>query len=103
VVKDEPPSLMNPEGLRAVLESNPEEMLVVGDVDALPSGWARGLHRVKSGLPRYPSARALLEVGMAKLEREGYPDSGEVRPLYLRDPDVTLNWDKLRPEGPWSA
>jgi hypothetical protein len=23
--------------------------------------------------------------------------------MYLRDPDVTINWSKLRQEGPWAG
>jgi tRNA threonylcarbamoyladenosine biosynthesis protein TsaB len=103
VVKDGPPELVTPERLRANLDSDPSDILLVGDVDALPEGMVRGVHRVKSGRPRYPGARALVEIGLARLEREPFSSPDEVRPLYLREPDVDLNWEKLRPEGPWSA
>lgn len=103
VVKDGPTELVGPEALRAMLDSDPTDVLVVGDVAALPEETIHGLHRVKTGRPRYPSARALAEIGSGKLERGEAPHPDEVRPLYLREPDVTINWEKLRSEGPWSA
>lgn len=102
VVRDGPPSLMTPDELRATLMSDPGNLLVVGDIPALGDETLAGLHRVKVGKPRYPTARALLEVGLSQLERDSYP-SELLTPMYLREPDVTLNWSKLQPEGPWSA
>jgi tRNA threonylcarbamoyladenosine biosynthesis protein TsaB len=102
VVRDSAPELMKPDRLRAVLMSDPGNPLVVGDVAALPDGILRGLHRVKTGRPHYPSAGALLEIGLSKLERDPFP-AESLQPLYMREPDVTLNWDKLTPEGPWSV
>ena len=101
VVRDAVAELMTPDRLRGALMSDPGNPLVVGDVPALPDEVLRGLHRVKSGQPRYPSARALLEIGLSRLEKDAFPIEA-FRPLYLREPDVTLNWDKLAPEGPWS-
>ncbi len=101
VVRDGPSELTTPDSLRAVLESGADEILLVGDTDALPEGFTRGLHRVKTGKPRYPSAEALLELGAGKLERGEDPDPEDVRPLYLREPNVTINWSMLREEGPW--
>ncbi len=101
VVRDSPTELVDPEVLRAQLESSPDQSLVVGDVGALPEGLFRGLHRAKSAKPRYPYAVALAEVGRGLFERDDYPAPDEVRPLYLREPDVTINWEKLRQEGPW--
>jgi tRNA threonylcarbamoyladenosine biosynthesis protein TsaB len=101
VVRDSPPELLSMEGLRAALLSDPGDPLVVGDVPALASSVLRGLHRVRTGRPRFPSAQALLEIGLAKLEKNAFP-SEILRPFYLREPDVTLNWEKVMPEGPWS-
>ncbi|MGH8875329.1 MAG: tRNA (adenosine(37)-N6)-threonylcarbamoyltransferase complex dimerization subunit type 1 TsaB [Acidimicrobiia bacterium] len=101
VVKDDPPRLMRPDQLRASLESDPDQVLMVGDAEALPDGILLGLHRVKVGGPRYPSARALVEVGAGKAGRDEIPRPDEVRPLYLRDPDITINWAALREQGPW--
>lgn len=101
VVRDGAPELVDPDGLRARLESDTGDSLVVGDVPALPESTLRGLHRVKTGRPRYPSARALAEIGAGRLGRDEAPHPDEIRPLYLREPDVNINWDKLRHKGPW--
>jgi tRNA threonylcarbamoyladenosine biosynthesis protein TsaB len=101
VVRDAPAELMSMEGLRAALMSDPGNPLVVGDVPAIAGHVLRGLHRVRTGRPRFPSAQALLEIGLARLEKNAFP-SETLRPLYLREPDVTLNWEKITPEGPWS-
>lgn len=101
VVRDGTPELVDPDGLRGQLESDPADSLVVGDVAALPEVTLRGLHRVKTGRPRYPSARAVAEIGAGRLDRDDIPHPDEVRPLYLREPDVTINWEKLNQPGPW--
>lgn len=103
VVKEGQTELMRPEVFRATLDSNSDQSLVVGDVNALPEGLFRGLHRVKTARPRYPYAVTLAEVGHARYEKSEYPDPDDIRPLYMREPDVTINWDKLRSEGPWGT
>ena len=103
VVKDGPPQVMLPDHLRAMLESDPAEVLVVGDVDALPEGTFLGLHRVKSGRPRYPDAAALLDLAAGPLEKSDFPSPEDVRPLYLREPDVSISWKQFRREGPWDS
>ncbi len=102
VVRDTEPELMKPERLRDLMESDTGSSLVVGDVPALPESVLRSLHRVKVGRPRYPSVRAVIEIGMSKLEKDSF-NSEPLTPLYLREPDVTLNWEKLSPEDPWST
>ena len=73
---------------------------MVGDYQALPDGTLRGLHRVKTGRPRWPSADVLLELAAGRLAKgELVPD--EVRPLYLREPDVEINWQDFRGEALW--
>lgn len=101
VVKEGSTDLLEPEVLRASLVSSADESLVVGDVSSLPDGFFLGMSRVKTGKPRYPYAVALAEIGHARLEKGDYPAPDEIRPLYMRDPDVTINWAKLRREGPW--
>ncbi|HJR92581.1 MAG TPA: tRNA (adenosine(37)-N6)-threonylcarbamoyltransferase complex dimerization subunit type 1 TsaB [Acidimicrobiia bacterium] len=101
VVRDGAPDLVDLAGLRARLESNPSDTLVVGDFPVLPEDTLRGLHRVKTGRPRYPSARAVAEIGAGRFERDEIPHPDEIRPLYLREPDVTINWEKLHQAGPW--
>lgn len=101
VVRDGPPELVTPERFRALVESDPDDVLVVGDTDALPDGTLRGLHRVRLGRPRWPAAETLAEIGAGVVERGEVPHPDEIRPLYLREPDVTINWSVLRREGPW--
>jgi tRNA A37 threonylcarbamoyladenosine modification protein TsaB len=57
VVRDAPPDLLSMEGLRAALMSDPGNPLVVGDVPTLASPVLRGLHRVRTGRPRFPSGK----------------------------------------------
>jgi tRNA threonylcarbamoyladenosine biosynthesis protein TsaB len=103
VVRDSTTGLMDPERLRAALESTTDDSLVVGDAAELGDGFFRGMHHVKTGKPRYPYAVALAEIGAGKYERDDFPSPDDIQPLYLREPDVTINWDKLRPEGPWAT
>lgn len=102
VVKDGPPQLVTVERFRAILQSDPEDALVVGNWASLPDGFFRGLHRVKSGRPQFPAAEAMLELAVGRVEREDFPHADEVRPLYLREPDVTIGWKNYREEGPWA-
>jgi tRNA threonylcarbamoyladenosine biosynthesis protein TsaB len=101
VVKDSPPEVMTPEELRAMLQSDPQDVLLVGDVPALPDGLLRGLHRVREARPRYPLAEVLIEVAAGVLDKDEAPHPDEIRPLYLREPDVNLNWNAINPTSPW--
>lgn len=101
VVKEGGVELVTPDVFRAQLIETAEESLVVGDVSALPEGFISTIHRVKVGRPRYPYAVALAEVGRGKYNKGAYPAAGEIQPIYLREADVNINWDKLRREGPW--
>lgn len=103
VVRESATELMSPDELRAALESTGEDSLVVGDTAELPEGFFLGMHHVKTGRPRYPYAVALADIGAGKYERDEYPAPEDIRPLYMREPDVTINWAKLRQEGPWGS
>lgn len=102
VVRDGPFELVTPAAFRGMLESDASEMLVVGDWQALPAEALRGLHGVKTGRPRFPDAGAAAEVARGRAERDDVPHPDEVRPLYLREPDVHINWADYRSEGPWT-
>lgn len=103
VVRDSVTELMSPEALRAHLESTSEDSLVVGDSGALPEAVFLGLHWVKAGKPRYPYAVTLAEAARARYEKGEFPAPDDIHPLYMREADVTINWDKLREEGPWAS
>ncbi len=102
VVKDASPELVGASQLKAMLDSDPEDVLVVGDVPALPEGTLRGLHRVKVGRPRFPHAESLVEVSASHLDRDDVPHPDEIRLLYLREPDVQINPAVIDP-GPWAG
>lgn len=102
VVRDGAVELMSPQGFRATLQSDPSEVLVVGDWPSLPGETLRGLSGVKTGRPRYPEAGAAAEVARGRAERDEVPAANEVRPAYMREPDVRINWSDYRSEGPWS-
>ncbi len=103
VVRDSATELMTPDVLKASLQSTADVSLLVGDAAELPEGFFRGMHHVKTARPRYPYAVALAEIGAGRYERGEYPSSEDVRPLYMREPDVTINWEKIRQEGPWGS
>ena len=101
VVMDAQPELVTDDGFRGVLDSDPDDSLVVGDWQALGDTALRGLHRVKTGRPRYPSAAALIDVATPRIVRSDFPHPDEVRPMYMREPDVTISSKHLHEEGPW--
>ena len=101
VMRDGEPEILSPEALRAMLESDTEETLLVGDVDALPEGFFPGLHRVRRGRPRYPSAEVMLEIAALRATHEDFPVTVEIAPLYMREPDAAINWTTFREEGVW--
>ena len=47
-------------------------------------------------------AEAMLELAVGRVEKEEFPHADEVRPLYLREPDVNISWKTYREEGPWA-
>ncbi len=102
VVKDGPGQLVSANALRGMLESDPADGLIVGDWQSLPGEVLNGLHRMRTGRPRYPSAEALLESAAARLKAEDFPHPDEIRPLYMREPDVQIGWAELRQDGIWS-
>lgn len=101
VVRDGPIELCSPQEFRSLLDGDHSQVLVVGDWEALPDGTLVGRQGLKTGRPRYPSAAAVLEIARGRAERDDLPHPDEVRPRYLRDADVTINWSDFRSEGPW--
>ncbi len=101
VVRDVTPEVVTPQGFRAMLLSEADDVLIVGDVSALGDGFLTGLHRARVGRPRYPSAVAIAELGGPKIAHGDVPHLDEVRPLYLRDPDVTVSSALMEMKSPW--
>lgn len=103
VAKEAEVELCTFDEFRGMLESSSDDHLMVGDWESLPDGFLRGLHRVKTGRPRYPSAEILLELAEQSFARSGHPVASAVRPMYMRPPDTAINWTTLRREGLWPA
>ncbi len=101
VAPDGSPEVVRPEDFKAILESEPGDSLVVGDWQVLPDSTWTGLHRVRRGRPRYPSAETLLEIADMYQEHDKLSAAGDVRPKYMREPDVQINWSAFRSEGAW--
>lgn len=88
-------------GLHNLIDSDAEDTLIVGDTQGLPASALRGLHRVKRGRPRFPSADVLLEIAAFHANRGNFVRPEDVRPLYMREPDAKINWSDFREEGVW--
>ena len=101
VVREGSVELVSPDAFRAILAGDRRDSLVVGDWQSLPEGVFRGLHGIKTGRPRYPSSDAVVELAWARAQKDELPHPDEVRPRYLREPDVRINWTDFRREEPW--
>ena len=101
VMRDGPTEVVTPEMLCALIDSRPSEALVVGDHQSLPESLFTGMHRTKTGRPRYPSADVMLEIAAIRSRQEDFPGPEDIRPLYLREPDAAINWAEFREEGMW--
>ncbi|MGI9529696.1 MAG: tRNA (adenosine(37)-N6)-threonylcarbamoyltransferase complex dimerization subunit type 1 TsaB [Acidimicrobiia bacterium] len=101
VAPDGNAEVMRPDDFKALLESDGSDALVVGDWQSIPTDTWTGLHRVRKGRPRYPSAETMLEIAAMKAKAGKLADADDVRPLYMREPDVAINWSAFRSEGAW--
>jgi len=101
VAPDGPPEIVTAEGLHNLIDSDAEDTLMVGDTHDFPASILRGLHRVKKGRPRYPSADVVLEIAAIQARRDNFVRPEDVRPLYMREPDAQINWSDFRDEGVW--
>jgi tRNA threonylcarbamoyladenosine biosynthesis protein TsaB len=101
VAPDGHAEVVAPEAFRALLDSDESDMLVVGDWQTLPSSMWGGLHRVRRGRPRYPAADVMLEIAAIRAAHGDFVAAEDVRPDYMREPDVQINWTSFRSEGLW--
>ncbi len=100
VAADGSAELVRPVELRAQIESDSENVLVVGDVAAL-GDTLQGSRLVRLGRPRFPRADMVLEIGAMKAARDEFAAPTHVRPLYMRAPDAAINWKGIREEALW--
>lgn len=101
VAPDGEPTVVDPVEFRTMLEREVDDSLVVGDWQAVPESTWTGLHRVRMGRPRYPSAETILEIAAMQADLGKLASPEEIRPLYMREPDVEINWKAFRSEGAW--
>jgi len=101
VVLDGVPETVTTDEFRALIDADPDDTLLVGDWQALADGTLLGLHGVKTGRPRYPSADVMLEIAALRASRDEYAGAEDIRPLYMREPDARINWTDFREEGMW--
>ena len=43
----------------------------------------------------------MADIARTRLDKGEVPHPDEVRPRYMREPDVNINWSDFRQEGPW--
>lgn len=100
VVREGPIELMRPDEFQAQLGATEAEALVVGDYQALGEGVLSSTRHVKFGRPRFPTADLGMEMAVRMLDSGDVPLAEDVRPLYLREADVAINWTDFRGERP---
>ena len=54
--------------------------------------------RSHSARPRKPSSTQICEIAAIQSGREDFGQPSEVRPEYMREPDVDINWETFRSE-----
>lgn len=87
-----------PHEVVAELQASGAEVLLAGDgVDRYREVFAALDHAELAG-PEFsaPSARALLELATGRLEREEFVTPSELGPVYLRDSDAAINWERAQ-------
>jgi tRNA threonylcarbamoyladenosine biosynthesis protein TsaB len=85
-----------PDDLASELLATGEECLVVGDGALRYPEVFDDLARIEFGDPgsAFPSANALVELAHARALREEFVQPWELRPLYLRQADAEINWER---------
>jgi len=101
VAPDGDAEVVGADEFRAILDADQADTLVVGDWPSLPGAMWGGLHRVRRGRPQYPSADVMLEVAAIRAAHGDVVASEDVRPDYMREPDVQISWKTFRSEGLW--
>jgi tRNA threonylcarbamoyladenosine biosynthesis protein TsaB len=89
-----PPQLGTPDDLFSELVATREECLLVGDGAIRYADTFADLTRAEiceTGLA-YPAASSLVQLAHAQALREEFVGSWDLKPLYLRRPDVDIRW-----------
>jgi tRNA threonylcarbamoyladenosine biosynthesis protein TsaB len=89
-----PHRIATPDDLASELFARREETLLVGDGAIRYAEVFHDIERVdivERGL-MYPSAASLVQLAHARALREQWVKPWELKPLYLRKPDVEINW-----------
>jgi tRNA threonylcarbamoyladenosine biosynthesis protein TsaB len=103
VAPDGDAEIVDSERFHGLIESDPADTLVVGDWQALPPSVWTGVPRARRARPRYPAADVLLEIAAMRARNDDYGSPESVQPMYMREPDVAINWEQFRSEGAWPA
>lgn len=84
--------------LVADLAASGDEVLLAGDGLEPNRDAFAALDRVERAGPQFdaPSATALVELATGRVEREEFSSPFDVRPLYLRESDAELAWERSR-------
>ncbi len=101
VAPDGSPEIVTPQYFKALLESEASDGLVVGDWASMPESTWTGLQEVRRGRPRYPSAETIIEIAGMKAQQGKVTNADDLRPIYMREPDVHINWEAFRSQGAW--
>jgi tRNA threonylcarbamoyladenosine biosynthesis protein TsaB len=82
--------------LAAEFAGEPRGILLAGDgIARFPAEFAELEHAVTAGDEfAAPSVAALVELATARAEREEFEQPGALRPLYLRQSDAEIAWDR---------
>jgi len=89
-------AVYEPAELVAELASEGHSFLLAGDgIERFPEEFAALEHaEVAGGEFAAPSVAALVELATARAEREEFEQPGDLRPLYLRQSDAEIAWDR---------
>ena len=89
-----PHHVVSPEDLASELLATAEECLLVGDGAVRYREVFEGLHKVEIAEAdlAHPSASSLVMLAHAQALREQWVKPWDLQPLYLRKPDVEVNW-----------
>jgi tRNA threonylcarbamoyladenosine biosynthesis protein TsaB len=90
------PKVTSAAQLAGELVARREECLLVGDGALRYAEVFSGLSEVEAATVghAFPSAASLVELAQPRAQREEFIQPWEVEPLYLRQPDADINWDR---------